>query len=331
MPSEHFPSVVFARRMVLLIALHERPHTRAELYQLLSDAGYGADDHVAGEIVAAPPATWVYKLNADRRDMKVLGYIIGFDPKRSHYYWTHSPFGLSLTGDQLVALALLRRTFSSQTFPRVAEIRALLDTLAARLPPTQRQALDRVPPGLVIQLAEAGDYEGLDPHTLAAIEAALKNKRQLEFDYASPKHTAIIRHCVTIESFVFKDGHVYLYGWKLGYAGRLQFRVERIVPHSTRSAGTADRTLHHPIRIQYRLTADLVRGGVSPRFAATTVTIEDNGSALITAETNDLWEAHKILLGYGAQACAVSPPALVDLMREAVAGMAGLYHVDSEG
>jgi len=104
MPSEHFPSVVFARRMVLLIALHERPHTRAELYQLLSDAGYGADDHVAGEIVAAPPATWVYKLNADRRDMKVLGYIIGFDPKRSHYYWTHSPFGLSLTGDQLVAL-----------------------------------------------------------------------------------------------------------------------------------------------------------------------------------------------------------------------------------
>jgi predicted DNA-binding transcriptional regulator YafY len=182
--------------------------------------------------------------------------------------------------------------------------------------------------GLVIQLPEMGNYENIDHATSRAIEAAINARRQLEFDYQSPKHENIIRHCITIESFVFKDGHFYLYGWEAGRSGLRQYRIERIVPGSATSAGSVQRRVHYPYRIQYWLAPAIARGGISPRFENTESVIQPDGSAMITAETADLWEAHKILLGYGAQARALAPSALVDLMREAVLHMRSLYGID---
>jgi predicted DNA-binding transcriptional regulator YafY len=328
MASEHFPSLVLGRRLALLIALHHRPHTLTELYQTLNDQGYGADDTVPGETVGRPPDTWMFKLRDDLRDLKALGYEVGFHRKSNCYRWTNSPFRLVLEDEHLAALTLLQRTFSDQTFPRVAEIRAFLDDLVTRLSPEQAHMLDSIPAGLVIQLTELGNYENIDLSTLRSIEAAINARRQLEFDYQSPKHENIVRHCINIESFVFKDGHFYLYGWEAGRSGLRQYRIERIVPGSVTSAGSAQRLVHYPYRIQYWLAPAIARGGISPRFDNTEAAMQPDGSVVITAETSDLWEAHKVLLGYGAQARAVAPPALVDLMREAVRCMGSLYGID---
>jgi predicted DNA-binding transcriptional regulator YafY len=267
-------------------------------------------------------------LRADLNDLKALGYEVGFDRKRNHYYWANSPFGLALDDAQLAALDLLRRTFANQTFPRVAEIRALLDSLVARLPAEQARALDRLPPRLAIHLPEIRSDPAPHPHTLQAIEAALKAHRQLEFAYQSPKNIETVRHCITIESFVAKDSHVYLYGWETGSSELKQFRCERIVPYTARSAASAQRGIHYPYQIAYRAAPELARGGVSPRFDNMQIEPQPDGGALVRADTANLWEAHKILLSYGQLVYVLSPPALVALMRQAVSEMARLYGVD---
>jgi predicted DNA-binding transcriptional regulator YafY len=53
-----------------------------------------------------------------------------------------------------------------------------------------------------------------------------------------------------------------------------------------------------------------------------------DGSAIIRAQTSDLWQARQILLRYREHCRVLEPPELIALMRESIERMAELYRTD---
>lgn len=321
---------VLGRRIVLMIALHHRALTLQEVYNQLVAAGYGPLEDIVGESSATPPATWRYSLQLDLEDLRALGYDVGYDQKLARYRWRTSPFGLQLDDRHLAALAHLRHTFADQTLPQVQDIRSLLDHLVTCLPPAGRNHLSKIPIELIIRVDEVSDYATIDPSILRVISNALHLQRQIEFDYCSPRQGRTLRHCVSPSPLVLKNGHVYLHGYKDGDTKQLTFRLEHIVPQTIACIKRSARPpIIHTHAISYWLSAEIARGGVSVRFPQHQATLQDDGSAIVHAVTANLWEAHKILLTYGAGCRVLTPPALVALIREAILQMVQLYPVDS--
>jgi len=330
MPSQQLPSLVLGRRLAILVALHHGPATLAELYAHLAAAGFGDPDLLPGDSAGDPPPTWKFNFQADLEALRALGYEARYDRKLARYRLAHSPFGLVLDEAQLAALGHLQHTFADHSFPQAPEIQALLRHLVSLLSPAAVKQLSRLPIEITIELAEVSRYETIDPGILKVIRNALKLGRQMEFDYRSPQHDRVLHHCISPQPLILKNGHVYLPGYRDGWTKMLEFRLERLVPESVKPVS---RSAHQPIvhrePIRYWLGAAVAQGTVSPRFPQTQVTPQPDGSALVTAETANLWEAHKILLAYGANCQVLAPPALVQLMRDAVAGMAQRYGVDA--
>jgi predicted DNA-binding transcriptional regulator YafY len=55
-----------------------------------------------------------------------------------------------------------------------------------------------------------------------------------------------------------------------------------------------------------------------------------DGSATVTAQVTDLFEARRILLSYGANCTVLEPPALVEEMRTIAAALYKIYHTPGE-
>jgi predicted DNA-binding transcriptional regulator YafY len=166
-------------------------------------------------------------------------------------------------------------------------------------------------------------------------------KREIEFDYRSP-HTpdgAALHHRVAPLEFVYREGHTYLDAFCLQSdvpALRERFvlyRLDRIVPDSVRR-------LPHALRHDYRRPTYALRYWLAPAVARTRdvahwfpkseITYTDDGSAEVTAVTNDLWRAHQILMRYREHCRVIEPAQLVDMMRESAQRMVALYATDAD-
>jgi hypothetical protein len=53
-----------------------------------------------------------------------------------------------------------------------------------------------------------------------------------------------------------------------------------------------------------------------------------DGSAIISAQTSDLWQARQILLRYRKHCRVLESPELIELMRERIERMARMYRTD---
>jgi hypothetical protein len=62
-------------------------------------------------------------------------------------------------------------------------------------------------------------------------------------------------------------------------------------------------------------------------FPDSTITYHNDGSALVTATIDDLWEARLILLRYGAACQVLAPPELITLFRETMQNMGQIYEI----
>jgi predicted DNA-binding transcriptional regulator YafY len=322
---EQQASFILGRRLALLVALHFAPRTLQALYADAITQGYVvADDTQSGS--GEPPDTWRYSFYADLEVLRAAGLDIYFDRRANLYKWSNSPFGLSLSEEHLAALKLAQQTFSGHTFPYAVQIRSMLAYLSNLLPREQTEKLAKLTAGIYIQLHEAESYEQIDKQMLDRIGTALRTGRQLEFKYLSTKHGEARPHCITPSELLYKDGHVYLTGWRDNTRGVALFRFTRIVPATLHVSGATARqpfVMRHTI--MYTLAASVAAGGVSERFADQQVEWQPDGSALVTAHTADLWEAHRVLLSYGQTSRVLAPPELVEMMRVEVEGMTGMY------
>lgn len=318
------------RRLRLLVLLHTGPRATVDLIATLAKEQLFSDE---AKDASTNEKQRLYQFRRDIQSLRALDCRILFDKQRKAYSWHNSPFGLSLSQVQLTALATLFNTFDQSAILHSDEIRALLTSLVSRLPIEQQKMVESLRNPFSIDLHETTDYRNADQPTVKRIEQAIRQRQQLAFRYRSPKHGKELNHVIEPEPLIFERGHVYLYGWSLQREGRLQFRLDYIVPGSaevlpTRIATSRPKPVTY--RLKYKLHAVIARYSVSKHFENQEVTRHEDGSATITATIADLFEARRILIGHADNCEILEPPELVEIFRAISLNLYKTYHTPRE-
>jgi predicted DNA-binding transcriptional regulator YafY len=262
----------------------------------------------------------------------------------THLYMLQSPglFGyLELSAESVQGLRLLSRTFDSDVAAR-ANIQSLIDEIIARLDPQVRRKLDEPSAPIELDIQTGIDQSKITPNIWSAVDKAVRQHRQLTFNYASPRHDqrSTVNHQVAPYRLRFQRGHWYLYAYDLIWrnavgqeernAGHMRFRLSYIVDDQALSVlDTLSPRLSQPPRhlVYYRLLPPLGRGEISSHFEDMTIERKADGSAEVRGYTTDEWEAARILLGYG-ELCVVSGGTeVLQLVLQSVHGMAKNYEI----
>jgi predicted DNA-binding transcriptional regulator YafY len=208
------------------------------------------------------------------------------------------------------------------------------------LPAARREALGRqfVLPRVVWSATYS---EEIDGRILNTLQKAIGLGRQLAFDYRSnyDSDTQPRRYHVAPYEIFFRDGHTYLDSTvmlsppdrtKLRHRA-IPFRLDRIVHGSARMLPESipeARPLQPVFQIVYVLAPAVARNrDVAHWFPHTVVEYQEDGSAHISAQVTNLWQARQILMRYIEHCQVLEPPELVDMMRETVAHLAALYSI----
>ncbi len=319
------------RRFALLVLLHIRPRHYDEIIALL-DQDYLLDYDRSAD-ASSTTRQQRYLFRHDLNALRLMGCNIEFDRRSKYYTWHNSPFGLCLGQEQLSTFAMVLDTFEETTILHATEIQALLAHFVNLLPVEQRTALASRHRSFRIDLHETTDYRNADPLTISRIEMAIERGQQLEFSYRSPREGKERRHLIEPRPLVFEHGHVYLYGWSIDYDKELRFRLDYIIPgsaHVLHPQIRSSRPRRATFRLRYRLSPVIARNRVSEHFPQQEVETHPDGSATVTAQISDLFEARRILLSYGANCRVLEPPALVEEMRKIAAELYKMYHTPGE-
>ncbi len=313
------------RRQAIFDLLRQAPHSYNEIIAALKRKHLLVYDHADSPDAIARKLYYQFI-----RDLKALRlqYKIQYDSKAKHYWLVEAPFSLSLDQKHLVALAMISHTFAEKTFPYADDIQHLLTFLLDQLPDEQRRAIVEQSLALSIDFSESTDYSSFDQSTLNEIRRAILHNRQLAFTYRSPREGKERHHVIEPRPLSFKNGHVYLHGWSLDRDKEFLFRLDYILPGTAEMLPTpTQRTRPAPrtYLLRYRLTPILARNGVSKRFSDQQVELHPDGSATVTAQITDLFEARQIVLKYGENCIVESPPELVEQMGVVAAHFAQIY------
>ncbi len=319
----------FRRRLGILVLLHSGPQTYSQLATMLNADGLLELEYDKTQFSNARELPRA--LQRDIAALRQLNYVIEHQADFGGYALHQSPFGLSLSDEQLVTFATLQTSFRDSHTIHAHDISILLSHLAALLPPAQRQKLDR-PPTFTLNLRETTDYRNADGHNLSQIEQAIRLSRQLEFLYCTPRDGKERNHLVEPRPLVYEEGHVYLYGWSIRKQKELRFRLDRIRPGTAALVGRSSqpsRPAAPTHRLRYRLAAEIARGGVSSHFSGQQVEAHPDGSATVTAEVGDLLAAERLLSSYRELVIVLEPPVLVARMRASAAALHKMYCTDA--
>ena len=319
------------RRLALLALLHRRPHDYAELIAALDKDGLFSYDHASDTAVIARLQR--YQFRNDIQALRKLSCDIRYDHLSRCYIWHNSPFGLSLTQEQLTTFALLLNTFNETMMLHADEIKALLSYFVDQLPQEQQKQLANRRFPFSIDLHETTDYQNADEHNIQQIERAIERSQQLKFTYRSLKEGKEHIHVIEPQPLVFERGHVYLNGWSPDYGKQLRFRLDYILPGSadvlpTRIVQNRPSPVSYVLR--YQLSPVIARNGVSQHFDDQHVESHADGSATVTARITDLFDARRILLSYGENCTVFEPPKLVKQMRTVATDFAKKYLTPEE-
>jgi len=170
----------------------------------------------------------------------------------------------------------------------------------------------------------------VDPETLTAIAAAIRDRHQLRFDYRT-YNASTARRTAEPYRLVHTGRHWYLVGWDVDRADWRTYRVDRLQPRiptgprfDPRSApdidlaGFVSRGVSTaPYRYQARITLHVSAAEAADRIPATVGVIEavDDTSCLLHTGSNSLDEiaVYVGLFGFGFR--VHEPPELIDHLR----------------
>ena len=320
------------RRFAMLVLLHTHARQYDEIVASLDQDKLFDYDRCADPAAIARQQRFQFR--HDLAALRLMGCEISFVHSSRCYVWRNSPFGLSLDQTQLSAFALLLDTFEHTTILHAADVEALLTYLAGRLPDEQRKVLlfgrRR---SFSIDLHEATDYRSADPFTVGKIELSIQRGRQLEFLYRTPRDGKERRHVIEPRPMVFEHGHVYLYGWSINRDKELRFRLDYIVPGSAMVLPIqvrSSRPSQTSKLLRYHLSPVIARNRVSEHFPGQVVEAHADGSATVSAQVTDLFEARRTLLSYGLNCTVLEPPELVEEMRMIAAELYKMYCTRNE-
>jgi predicted DNA-binding transcriptional regulator YafY len=331
MRSETHAERAAKRRFAILILLHNRPHTYNEIITILSQKQLLDFDRSANS--AATSNQKKYTFRHDLTALRATDCQIAYERRSKSYIWRNSPFGLHLDTSQQATFALLCDTFEDATILHAGEIHNLLNYFESLFSSEQQKDLKNIRRPFSIDLHETTDYSNADPTNVARIEMAIQRGQQLEFDYRTARDGKIRRHVIEPRPLVFERGHVYLWGWSIDRGKELRFRLDYIVPGSVIILPTSIQ-LNRPAgitkQLRYQLSPVIARNSVSQYFPGQVVESHPDGSATVTAQITDLFQARRILLSYGKNCTVLEPPELVAEIRDHVIELYKIYHTLAE-
>lgn len=271
-------------------------------------------------------ASGTRRVRKDIQQLRALGFDIqkGFSPHR--YILAYNPLAAILNNDQIDALATLRDGFN-QKHPISPIVRQLVELLTAGLDDEQRERFEQ-PAILRLALTTAVNYEAARP-LFGLLQQAIQQDQQVRFAYYSlDQRDRPLTHTVDPYEVEYYQQHLYL----VGYSDRMQqiadFRLDQIDLSSFRLLDTPreqGRDLY-PYQFRYRLSAKLVRRGISERFHQQQVVQRfEDGSVEIAARARSQFYALRGLLRYAENARATYPPELVAETRSTLDAMRALY------
>lgn len=261
---------------------------------------------------------------------------ITYDRAASSFALAKPAFTLEISEDEARAFVALQRDFTPGT-PYADAVQNLLQRWewlfsekSRRLVSQKRKRLARP---VLLPLSPAADYS---QHTevILQLDAALEVGSYIRFAYTSSSRNwnaepTIHQHVAPYE-LEYRDGHWYFTGYHCETNTFIDYRVDRIHPHSVQPEHDhfypGGRT-RSGTKIRYWVDSEMARHGtVSARLQAQTVTLLDNGQgAIVEGYARSIWWAMRLLLGYGEHVKALEPAELVQIMRKTAQGMERLY------
>lgn len=241
---------------------------------------------------------------------------------------------LDLPDGDLEALSFLASAFDESPVPNASQVAALLDRIEALLPVERRMRMGRS--GRALRLHSPRPSAGADLNLVERLRGVL-GQRFVSFLYRSSYAAdgALVTHRVAPYELIFREGHTYLEAFChecliREVEGRyVLYRVDRVVAESLQihptvlNVGPPPR---HRYPLRYLISPQVARQrDIALWFPQSAVQFHPDGSAEVTAETSDLWQARQILLRYREHCRILEPPELVEMLHATVTAMAAMY------
>ncbi len=327
-PRRRSSTLKIQRQLLLLKLLVAEAHPAAVLIAQINA-------QLPGAYPAAAKAALRHDLRALRTTFKCqINYVHG----RGFVLVDAGDFKLvQLDAHALRALRHLRSTVAD-TAPEREIITALVNQITAHLTAGQQALADAAEP--VINLDGPRITYSDDQRTLQKLGQAKALRRWVTFRYRSNMRGMDETHQVAPVELFKRDGHTYLLGYcRQGPAamvervgGYVDYRVDYMLPASVELL--PDRLppqlpKRRQWQVVYELSPEVARNQhVAHWLPETQIEYRDDGSALVTAVTHNLWQARQTLLRY-LDACRVLEPAeLVAMMAATARDLLALYTSD---
>lgn len=224
---------------------------------------------------------------------------------------------LRLTADEAISL--------------LAAARGLADLAVLR----EREALERAIAKLEAALEDSADEVRVvldpdtgDPAVLERVRAALEQQRRLSLSYLVESRDEVTRREVDPIRLVLRDGHAYLQGWCHRAEAVRLFRLDRVVTAevldvpATQVAELPDEPADGVFRgspedLLAVIDVDPVGRWVAEYYPCEEVVARPDGGLRVTLRTGELDRLRALLLGLGGHGRPVSPPELIERVRDA--------------
>jgi predicted DNA-binding transcriptional regulator YafY len=201
---------------------------------------------------------------------------------------------------------------------------AALQTLLARL----RGGTTKPEPGVMRVEIELASNFAEHAAIVSALEQALKEGRSLQFIYQAAGKEARRHDRVIPRQIVLRDGHLYLDAYDGQQQRDREYRVDRIQQGTIVQLPFYGEQVAPPgrVRVRVRLLPPLTSADVSKRLQQQQIVERlDDGSVIVEGLARTLFDAQRLVLGYGALAEALDPPELRARVAEESRVMAAKY------
>jgi predicted DNA-binding transcriptional regulator YafY len=245
---------------------------------------------------------------------------------------------LDLPDAELEALAFLETLVTESSLPNAPQLATLLSRIRTLLPAERQHQLAQIEEQPQV---DAPDILYAPPADILSTLKRVLGQQEITFAYQSPHQPdgRAIQHRVAPYDLIYRDGHTYLdaycYACDLDELRRryVLYRLNRIVPGSLTvlPQRLPPRAPARPLyTVRYWLAPAVARQrDISLWFTNGQVQFHDDGSAVVTAQTSDLWQARQVLLRYREHCQVLEPPELLAMIRDSLGKMVQTYLTDT--
>lgn len=324
----------FKRALLLLKQLQQGPHSRRELMTAVS-----AQLPDAYQTSNAKAAVRTFERDLQNLRERLQATIVWDHTLRAYVLQDAGPFGQNALPDAaMTGLAFLFEAFATNHEAK-RMVTPLLDWFMQSVPPDQLRRLGQHTIPLELGVDRLSEKE-IMPEVWRMVNHAIHQRRLFRFPYLSPVHENEGPRIHTVEPYEiqFRNGHYYLHaycrrweapnGWTGGGHWATPYRLDYIQKDELTLLKTFSPRQQQPklISIRYKLAPRIVRGGVTRYFTDMVVGEPDaEGWVTVSAKADSVFDAHRILLGYGELCIALDPPQLVERMATVSQKMATHY------